>query len=545
MDGQDPLLSEIDGLRNHLSEALEALQAIRSGGVDALVVYGESGEQIYTLQGADQTYRVMLEAINEGAATLSEEGIVTWANACLAEMLKTPLETLLGSQVESSVAPGDRKAFEAILGRSRQEKCKTELDLQASDGSTIPVLVSLSPIPSSGQPAICLVATDLTEHKLNVEIAAAERVAKAIIEQAAEYIVVCDVDGKVVRASQSALRLAGENPMFKTFSEAFPLIFDESSQSGPSFCVQSVLAGEVFQGLEATLEDPRAKTTLNLHLSAKPLNIPGDGRLGCVVIMTDVTERKRAEQAVRKYAEQLERSNKDLEDFAFIASHDLQEPLRKIESFGRILVKNYGNCLGKEGYDYVRRMQEAANRMEKMIKDLLAFSRVATQSRPFEPVDLNAIAKNVLSDLESRLVATGGQVEFEELPTIEADPLQMHQLLQNLLSNALKFHRPGEPPQVKVSTRHVQDEGKIAYRPPLPLLEIHVTDNGIGFDMQQLERIFQPFQRLHGRSEFEGSGIGLSICRRIAERHQGSISANSQSGVGSTFIVTLPIKQNI
>lgn len=539
----DPLLSEIDNLRDRLSEALEALEAIRSGDVDALVVYGENGEQVYTLQSADQTYRVMVESINEGAATLSGEGIVTWANSCLAEMLKMPLETLLGSQVTAAIGPGDRKVFEAILDKSRQGKCKVELDLLAQDNSLIPVLLSLSPIPAAGQVTICLVVTDLTEHKLNAQIAAAERVAKAIIEQAAESIVVCDVEGKIVQASQSAIHLARENPMFKPFEEAFVLTPETVSPPEVPFSIAAVLGGEVFQGVEATLKDSQKDGPVNLLLSAKALHIPGDGRLGCVITMTDVTERKQAEQAIRQYAERLERSNKDLEDFAFVASHDLQEPLRKVQAFGRMLIENYSVRLEEEGCGYIRRMQEAASRMEKMINDLLAYSRVSKQSRPFEPVDLNKVVKNVLSDLESRIQTSGGQVETGDLPTIEADPVQMQQLLQNLLGNALKFHKPGEQPVVKVYARQAADGGKSQSPVSPPAIEILVEDNGIGFDMQHLERIFQPFQRLHGRSEYEGSGIGLSICRRIVERHHGSIAVNSEPGVGSMFIISLPLRQ--
>ena len=539
MNKPDALLNEIDDLRNRLTETLEALEAIRSGGVDALVVYGDQGEQVYTLQGADQTYRVMVEAINEGAATISEDGIVIWANACMAEMLQCPLESLIGSRIITSIASADQNTFEAIMPQGRLEKCKTELDLQAQDGSYVPILLSLSPIPDSH--SICLIATDLTEHKLNAQIAAAERIAKAIIEQAAEAIVVCDLDGKIVQLSQSALRLAGDNPVFKNFEEAFPLTYGPASDEH-RFSIQAVLDGEEFQGVEAALPDPHSDMTFNLYLSAKPLRIPGNGKFGCIITMTDLTGLKQAEQVIRRYARQLERSNKDLENFAFIASHDLQEPLRKIQSFGRILVNKFSSSLGRDGRDYVIRMQEAANRMEKMVNDLLAYSRVGTQVRPYEQVDLNKIVKRVLSDLESRIAQTGGKVHIGELPTIDADPLQMQQLFQNLLSNALKFHKPDEKPDVKVSVFYLSG-GKKSSQSKATDVEIEILDNGIGFEMEYYDRIFQPFQRLHGRSEYEGSGIGLPICRRIVERHHGSISATSAPDAGSTFTVILPLKQ--
>jgi two-component system sensor kinase FixL len=543
IDERDSLIKENAELRSQLNEALEALEAIRSGEVDAVVIYGESGEQVYTLQGADQTYRVMMESIAEGAATLSEDGIVTWANAYLADMLNMPLELLLGSEVSCSIAPADRKAFDALLNKSRQEKCKIELDFQGRNDETLPVLLSLNPIPASDSTVICLVATDLAEQKRNIEIAAAERTAKTIIEQAAEAIVVCDIQGIVVRVSQSALRLLAQNPLLKPFEEAFPLITESLPPTNSPFSVQAVLSGAEFQGIEATLEPPHATGFFHLYVSAKPLDVPGTGNLGCVVTMTDVTAHKQAEQALLKYAHQLKRSNEDLESFAFIASHDLQEPLRKIQSFSKILLNPNNKPQEMDRVDYLRRIQNAVSRMEKMIDDLLTYSRLSNLSQSFEQIDLNLIVKNVLTDLDGLIVTSGGKVEVGELPLIEADPQQMNHLFQNIVGNALKFHKNDESPAVRVYTRNNQPGNKTNKLSSPLSVEIVIEDNGIGFDMKYLERIFQPFQRLQGRSEFEGSGIGLSICRKIVERHNGQITAISAPGEGSTFIVTLPVEQ--
>lgn len=233
----------------------------------------------------------------------------------------------------------------------------------------------------------------------------------------------------------------------------------------------------------------------------------------------------------------LERSNRELQDFAFIASHDLQEPLRKIQAFGDRLKTKHEARLGDEGLDYLGRMLAAAQRMHTLINDLLTFSRVTSKAEPFVPVDLNQIAGEVLSDLEARVQLTGGEVEVEELPALEAAPLQMRQLFQNLIGNALKFHRQGVPPRVRISGREVvRDDGAA---------ECHLTfeDNGIGFDVKYLDRIFTPFQRLHARVEYEGTGMGLAVCRRIVERHGGEISAESVPGEGSRFLVVLPLRQ--
>lgn len=247
---------------------------------------------------------------------------------------------------------------------------------------------------------------------------------------------------------------------------------------------------------------------------------------------------KQNEAAIRAYARELERSNDELQQFAYISSHDLQEPLRKIQTFGDRLRQRHADVLDERGLDYLRRMQDAADRMQTLIQDLLSLSRVGTHTRPFASVDLNVILTQVLADLETHLEATGAQVQLAELPVIEADGTQMRQLFQNLLSNALKFRRPQAPVVIIVTCEAIADalSGRDYY-------QLVVQDNGIGFDEKYSERIFGMFQRLHGRSEYEGTGVGLAICRRIVDRHHGRITAQSGPGQGSTFIVTLPRQQ--
>jgi light-regulated signal transduction histidine kinase (bacteriophytochrome) len=242
-------------------------------------------------------------------------------------------------------------------------------------------------------------------------------------------------------------------------------------------------------------------------------------------------------EALRQLNAELQRSNQELQDFAYVASHDLQEPLRKIQAFGNLLEEEYGSVLS-EGKTYLDRMRNAASRMQVLINDLLIFSRVTTKALPFSEVDLNVIAREVVIDLEALLQATRGTVEIDTLPIIEADPLQMRQLLQNLIGNALKFHRPGVPPCVSVAA-----ELQVNPEASEEQCVIAVRDNGIGFDEKYLDRIFTVFQRLHSRGEYEGTGIGLAVVRKIVERHGGSITARSAVGEGSTFLVTLPLRQ--
>jgi signal transduction histidine kinase len=254
---------------------------------------------------------------------------------------------------------------------------------------------------------------------------------------------------------------------------------------------------------------------------------------GISVMWVDITEQMQSIEAMRRYAAQLEEANSALRDFAYIASHDLQEPLRKVRAMGSLLERHAGPALDDKARDYLNRMTAAAGRMQEMLEGLLAYSRVSTKANPFRPVSLDLLAREVLSDLEVRLKRSGGRVVIEPLPTIEADALQMRLLLQNLIGNALKFRHPDTPPLVRLSATRFEREGEA-------WMELCISDNGVGFDNRYIQKIFQPFVRLHGRSEYEGSGMGLAICQKIAARHGGSIRASGEPGQGAEFRVLLP-----
>ena len=654
------LLQEIDSLRSQLVEAEGALEAIRSGEVDALVIYAPGGEQIYTLQGAEHPYRIMVETMNEGAATVLEDGGIQYANSRLAELLKVPLETLVGSSLLDYIVEEDWDTFEGLVEQGLQGSGRAEIRFHSGNLASIPVLVSLSISQVDSVQALCLVATDLTEQKRNEEIVAAERLARSILDQAAEAIIVCDGGGKIIRANQATYRVTRQNPLFKPFESLFPLVHEEPCEGGRCFSLANVLAGVSFQGVEVQTRS-RDGEKLFFLLSAAPLRNQLEQIIGCIITLTDITERKgmeerlsfqallldrvhdaiiatdehsivrawnraaeelygwkaeeavgraigelirsefseeqraealreldekgfyqveltqytregsqlvmeentiafrdasgkvtgyvstsrniterkRAEEALKTYSLQLERSNKELQDFASIASHDLQEPLRKVQGFGDRLKVKYAPSLSDEGREWIERMQNAAARMQVMLNDLLEYSRVTTKAQPFAFLDLNEVAAGVISDLEVRMDETQGQVEISSLPTLEADPLQMRRLFQNLVSNGLKFHEPGTAPRVRISAEHLQTPKRTEGE----WVQIFVEDNGIGFEEKYLDLIFQPFQRLHGRSEYHGNGIGLAICRKIVERHGGALTAKSAPGKGARFVVTLPVRQ--
>ena len=241
-------------------------------------------------------------------------------------------------------------------------------------------------------------------------------------------------------------------------------------------------------------------------------------------------KRQQAETAIRAYAAELEQNNRELRRFAEVASHDLQEPLRKIQTFGDRLAYKYSHLLDSSGADYLGRMQQSAAQMQNLLNDLIKFTEVITRGQPFTAVNLNEIIKQVQVDLETRIKAQQADINVTPLPTIEADPFQMYQLFQGLLSNALKFYNPEKPLRIHVTSELASDQ----------LYRINITDNGIGLDEKYLDRIFDAFERLHNRDAYEGTGIGLAVCRKVVERHMGTITAKSQPGKGSTFIVTLP-----
>lgn len=262
-------------------------------------------------------------------------------------------------------------------------------------------------------------------------------------------------------------------------------------------------------------------------------------------LRNEIKERIKSEKELKRFAYELERSNRELEDFTKIVSHDLQEPLWKVKLFGDRLKAEYSDGLGKKGEECMDIMYRSITRMQQLINDLLALSCVTIRAQPNSSVDLNSVVGEVLVDLEMRIEEVKARVEIDTLPVIEADPSQMRQLFQNLIGNALKFHSESRSPVIKISSRITEaDSMKVDLDCSVSkLCTVWVEDNGIGFDEAYLDYIFGVFQRLHGREEYHGTGMGLAICRKIIERHGGNITATSREGEGSIFIVNLPVSQ--
>jgi PAS domain S-box-containing protein len=289
-----------------------------------------------------------------------------------------------------------------------------------------------------------------------------------------------------------------------------------------------------------------AKTggAIYVSLSLSAIKDASGNLTGMSSIARNITERRRAQERLRAFAARLEQSNRDLLDFAFVASHDLQEPLGKVQAFADLLQRECTDGLTDKGRDYLRRLANATARMQDLINGLLSYSRVHTQAEPFVPVDLDATLREVLGDLDTRIQELTARIDTGRLGAIDGDPTQLRQLLQNLLSNGLKFTRAGVAPVIQIGAeRFFETASSAMVSTPVEVFQLTVQDNGIGIEAKYLSRLFNMFQRLNPPHQFPGSGIGLAICRRITQRHGGSITASSQPGKGTTIVVKLPVKQ--
>ena len=439
------LVAENQDLRARLEEAEETLRAIRSGEVDALVVSGQGGEQVYTLKGADRPYRELIEDMNDGALTLSLDGTILYANRRLAEMLKMPLEKVIGSAIRTWIAPGDRRVLQSLLEKSAAEKRSAQLALAASDGTQVTVGISVNrPLRSGAPDSFCLVASDLTEQmERNAALVAAEKSARDLL----------------AISNQSRLALLS-------------LIEDQKRTDAE------------IQRLNAELE-----------------------------------------QRVLQRTAQLQAANQELEAFSYSVSHDLRQPLRAIAGFASIVLEKNARALDEEGKRRLEVIRANIYKMGQLINDLLAFSRLSRVQMALAAVDLAALADSVFSEIKS--LEKGRAIEFtvSDLPRARGDQALLRLVLQNLLANAVKFTRPRSPARIELSGQ--AGNGVNTYQ---------VKDNGVGFDMAYVHKLFGVFQRLHDSKEFEGTGVGLAIVQRIVQRHGGRAWAESGPEAGADFL---------
>lgn len=521
---------------------------------------------------AEINYRALVETATDAMVSFDHTGGILLWNTAAEQMFGYDRHEVLGASfVDLIVPPSERprvwvqiKALAEDTNHSLTGATTTiSLDAHSRTETIIPTELSLAVRKTASRWIGTAIIRDVTERRrMEERLRWSEARLRAFFDNTLDAILVADDAGTYVDANPAACRLLGyersELLGLTVWEITCGLEQSDFQKSWRSFLSTGKQSGEYqVRHKDGHAIDAEYRAVANvvpgLHLST----------------LRDVTARKRAVEALHESRQELEvlnatleqrvaertaalqranrlltQRNQELQEFAYVASHDLQEPLRKIRAFGDLLRSRSGDRLEKESHLYLERMTQAAARMSTLLEDLLTFSRVATHGQPFEPVDLDEVLHNVLTDLDLLMEEAGARVEVEPLPTIDADAAQMRRLMQQLIENAIKFRDPERTPIVEVRADvHSADGTHTVHEDVDEVCRLVVEDNGIGFEEKQRERIFDPFQRLHGRSAYGGTGMGLAIGRRIVERHGGTITAESTPGAGSRFLVTLPMRQ--
>ncbi len=423
------LLSKIEDLKLQLSEAQEAIDAIKNGSVDAFAIRKDGKPEVFTLQSLDYAYRVLIEKFGEGALNLTLDGLIIYSNSYFSKLINTPNEKVTGSYIWDYISGESRQQFREHFDLALQGCSKTEITL-GGENKNIPVYVSLTNL----QPQLATVG----------------------------------------------------------------------------------------------------------------------------MIVTDLSEKKQHEQLIKIHTETLRKKNVELEylnkslgQFASIASHDLQEPLRKIQTFTALLKKQSNKTLSEESNELIDKIKKSAERMSFLISDVLNFSRIVHMENMFVKTDLNQILNNTLKDFDLLILEKDASVKLGNLPVVEAIPLQIKQLFYNLVGNALKFAKLGKPASLSISSRllsaeETDNEFNLGFNlnKQLSYSEISFKDNGIGFEQQFAEQIFSIFERLNNREQYSGTGVGLALCQKIVQHHHGGIRAEGKDNEGAIFYVLLPLTQS-
>lgn len=419
----EDLLLENELLRSKLSEATDALDAIRNGQVDALVVNGQNGHSLYTLKSADHAYRVFIEQMAEGAVSLSPEGLIVYSNSQFARIINQPLSKVVGKTLSDFIAPHDRKLFDDLINEGAKQNVKGEVAI-VSGTEVVQVQLSINALNVEGDPALSVIITDLTLQK------------------------------------EAQKQLKSKNVQLETLNQA------------------------------------------------------------------------------------LINSNHDLQQFASVASHDLQEPLRKIQVFSKFLKDRSYRELSDASKQYLEKIISCSHRMKVLIVDILTYSKLSAGEAGAEQVDLKQICQEILEDFDLKIAEKNARIELGDLCAVEGNKGQLRQVFYNLISNALKFTSSERQPVLLIQSKKFNaKELALSLDNESGYCRITFSDNGIGFDERYSSSIFSLFEKLNPKTTYEGSGIGLAIAKKIIDKHHGVIIAKSTLGLGSEFNVVLPFKQ--
>jgi PAS domain S-box-containing protein len=541
------LTDEMEGKENSLLEARQAASRSQAKRADLAILFGtllalglmfatswlahrdaiKRRQAEASVQNGLLHSRSLIETSLDPLVTINREGKIADVNQATEFVTGVARQQLIGSDFSAYFTESEeaRKVYDQVLVRGSVRNYP--LVIRDISGKLTDVLYNATVFKNEAGEVegIFAAARDVTERKrAERALHESEDAFRTLAELVPQLIWICTSDGLGIYFNQRWVDYTGLTleesygrgwyTAFHTYDKQFELHAWDSTNAYRTEC-------------RLRARDGHDRWFLTNRV---PLTDGGGRVLRWFGTCTDIEDLKRSEEALRKITADLARSNADLEQFAYIASHDLQEPLRMVASFTQLLGQRYKGKLDADADEFIGFAVDGAHRMQALVNDLLSYSRVGTRGKELAAVDLEQVLQRVLTNLQIRLEESGGQVTHDPLPTVLGDETQLWQVLQNLVANALKFHGT-EPPQVHVSAREMEGEWQFSVR-----------DNGIGIEPQFAKRIFLVFQRLHSRAEYPGTGLGLAIAKKIIERHDGRIWMESEPGKGSTFYFSLPKK---
>ncbi len=480
---------------------------------------------------SEEIVRLAVEACPSGMIMTDAGGKIVLVNAEAERLFGYRREELLDRSIDILVPEagralhGGHRASFVAKPEARRMGVGRDLYGVRKDGAQIPVEIGLNPIQTKDGLMVLSAITDISERKL------ADERFRLVVEACPSGMIMISADGKIVLVNAEAERLFGY-AREELFGRSIDVLVPAMVRAGHAMHRENFVAQPQARrmGIGRDLYGVRKNgTQVPVEIGLNPIQT-SDG-LMILSAITDISERKRAIEALAARGAELQRSNADLEQFAYVASHDLQEPLRMVSSYTELLAEHYKGKLDEKAEKYIHYAVDGAKRMQQLVKDLLAYSRVNSQAKAPTIIKSEIVVQDVLDRLKAAIDESHAQIVYDGLPAVRADTVQLAQVFQNLIGNALKFH--GErAPQIRIGAERKNDKW-----------EFRVDDNGIGIDMQYADRVFQMFQRLHERGRYAGSGIGLAIAKKIVERHGGRIWFESRPEHGTTFYFTIPAIQ--
>lgn len=509
---------------------------IIKGNWDSKEVYYFIAKDVSDIKVSEEKFLIAFDA-NPSAMAISdiEQSILIDVNKAFINIFGYSSIDIVGKSIDDIDILVDKQQHNEIKKILSLEKSikNYEIDVKQKDGSILKGIFFADIISIKGKNCLLMVLNDITERKKAEELLLQKNnEINALLSSVPAYIYFKDKDLKYITCNPAFADLLFTDIEKINGKTDFDFFSEEIAKKRYSTEYQIIANDEPLPNIEEEIKcmDGTTKWVLTNRVVFHNKEGQVAGLIGSIL---DISKIKRAELELSAFSEELKRSNKELEQFAYIASHDLQEPLRKVIAFGERLKTKYSHILDDTGNDFINRMNSSSMRMQKMINDLLTYSRISSKGNPFKKIDLNTIVNEVISDFEIAIERSKAQIHVSKLPEIDADSTQITQLFNNLISNALKYQNKNNIPIIQINSNLLSNN----------LLQISIKDNGIGIEEQYSEQIFQPFVRLHGRTEYEGNGIGLAICKKIIERHKGSIKLESQLNTGSIFIIEIPIMQ--